>query len=546
MAVHKMQEPKRVVIIPPKPEYSGDNRIDIRPKRVAAYCRVSTDKEQQEHSFETQKEMYTEMIMMKPNWQIAGIYADEGITGTIAKKRPDFMRMIEDCRKGKIDIIITKSVSRFSRNNLDCLLYVRELKELGIPIIFEKEGINTLQVSSELLITLFSGLSQAESESISMNVKIGKRQSLKNGNVPFCYKSFLGYKKGADGKPEIVPEEAKIITRIYTEYLAGKSLNDIAKSLITDGIYTPTGKTQWISKVVLSILSNEKYKGDALLQKTYIVDCISKKMKKNNGELPMYYVENNHPAIIDRSMFDRVQEEISRRNSKRKVKEKGTKTELGKYSSKYALSELLFCGNCGTPYRRVTWTNRGKKKVVWRCISRLDYGTKYCKESPSLEETALQNAITEAITNKAKSEGADVYRIQSHLKMYQANQNTTSLIAKKNRLAEINKSIEELTNLDNEAAQNGEFDNQFEQLYTEMYNLKDELDEIEKQQAKINKESDTLNEVSTIIEGLKNHPVEYKDQAVRQLINCINVISENGIEIQFKDGTTVQEVLYHK
>lgn len=363
MAVHKTQEPKRVVVIPPKPEYSGDNRIDIRPKRVAAYCIVSTDKEQQEHSFETQKEMYTEMIMMKPNWQMAGIYADEGITGTIAKKRHDFMRMIEDCRKGKIDIIITKSVSRFSRNNLDCLLYVRELKELGIPIIFEKEGINTLQVSSELLITLFSGLSQAESESISMNVKIGKRQSLKNGNVPFCYKSFLGYKKGADGKPEIVPEEAKIITRIYTEYLAGKSLNDIAKSLITDGIYTPTGKTQWTSKVVLSILSNEKYKGDALLQKTYIVDCISKKMKKNNGELPMYYVENNHPAIIDRNMFDRVQEEISRRNSKRKVKEKGTKTELGKYSSKYALSELLFCGNCGTPYRRVTWTNRGKKKL---------------------------------------------------------------------------------------------------------------------------------------------------------------------------------------
>ena len=160
MALQTMQTPKKVTIIPPKPEYSGDNRIDIRPKRVAAYCRVSTDKEQQEHSFETQKEMYTEMIMMKPNWQMAGIYADEGITGTIAKKRPDFMKMIDDCRKGKIDIIITKSVSRFSRNNLDCLHYVRELKELGIPIIFEKEGINTLQVSSELLITLFSGLSQ--------------------------------------------------------------------------------------------------------------------------------------------------------------------------------------------------------------------------------------------------------------------------------------------------------------------------------------------------------------------------------------------------
>ena len=239
--------PKLVRIIPPKPEFSGENRIDIRPKRVAAYCRVSTDKEQQEHSFETQKEMYTDMIMMKPNWQMAGIYADEGITGTIAKKRPDFMRMIEDCRKGKIDLIITKSVSRFSRNNLDCLLYVRELKEMGIPIIFEKEGTNTLQVSSELLITLFSGLSQAESESISMNVKIGKRQSLKNGNVPFSYKSFLGYRKGTDGKPEIDEKQAIIIRRIFSEYLAGKSLLDIAKGLTADKIPTAREKTNWSS-----------------------------------------------------------------------------------------------------------------------------------------------------------------------------------------------------------------------------------------------------------------------------------------------------------
>lgn len=540
MAVQTMQVPKKVTIIPPKPEYSGDNRIDIRPKRVAAYCRVSTDKEQQEHSFETQKEMYTEMIMMKPNWQMAGIYADEGITGTIAKKRPDFMRMIGDCRKGKIDIIITKSVSRFSRNNLDCLLYVRELKELGIPIIFEKEGINTLQVSSELLITLFSGLSQAESESISMNVKIGKRQSLKNGNVQFSYKSFLGYRKGADGKPEIDEEQAVIIRRIFKEYLVGKSLLDIAKGLTTDGIPTARGKTNWSSARVQSILTNEKYKGDALLQKTYIVDCISKKSKKNNGELPMYYVENNHPAIIERSIFDKVQEEISRRNSKRKVKQKGTKTELGKYSSKYALSELLFCGNCGTPYRRVTWTNRGKKKVVWRCISRLDFGTKYCKDSPSLEESALQNAIAEAITQKAKSEGADVSRLQMHMQIYYDRQDASSIIAKKNRLNELKQSIEGLTNIDNEAVQNGDFDSQFEQLYTEMYNLKDELDEIEKQQARLTKFSDTLNEVAVILEGLKNHPVEYNDQAVRQLISCIKVISKDTLHIYFKDGVKIE------
>lgn len=596
--------------------------------RVAAYCRVSSNSQDQLHSFASQVQYYTKTINGNSLMELVDIYADEGLTGTKTAKRDDFNRFVSDCKKGKIDRVLTKSISRFARNTADALMYARILRNCGVSILFEKENIDTAYMSSELLLAISGAQAQEESISISKNMRWSAEKRMQNGTFIASMTPY-GYEL-KDGELEIIDEEAEIvklifssflsgmgkqeiavmlgkrnvpkrfgypewrintvdyilrneryigdarlkkkyktetlpfktlvnhgekpqyyvenmnlpiITRIYTEYLAGKSLNDIAKSLITDGIYTPTGKTQWTSKVVLSILSNEKYKGDALLQKTYIVDCISKKMKKNNGELPMYYVENNHPAIIDRNMFDRVQEEISRRNSKRKVKEKGTKTELGKYSSKYALSELLFCGNCGTPYRRVTWTNRGKKKVVWRCISRLDYGTKYCKESPSLEETALQNAITEAITNKAKSEGADVFRIQSHLKMYQANQDTSSLIAKKNRLAEINKSIEELTNMDNEAAQNGEFDNQFEQLYTEMYNLKDELDEIEKQQAKINKASDTLNEVSRIIEGLKNHPVKYNDQAVRQLINCIKVISESEIEIQFKDGTTIQEVL---
>ncbi len=532
--------PKSVRIIPPKPEFSGENRIDIRPKRVAAYCRVSTDKEQQEHSFETQKEMYTEMIMMKPNWQMAGIYADEGITGTIAKKRPDFMRMIEDCRKGKIDLIITKSVSRFSRNNLDCLLYVRELKEMGIPIIFEKEGVNTLQVSSELLITLFSGLSQAESESISMNVKIGKRQSLKNGNVPFSYKSFLGYRKGADGKPEIDEEQAVIIRRIFAEYLAGKSLLDIAKGLTADEIPTARGKTNWSSARVQSILTNEKYKGDALLQKTYVVDCISKKSKKNKGELPMYYVENNHPAIIERAVFDRVQEEISRRNSKKKVKQVGTKTELGKYSGKYALSEILYCGNCGTPYRRCTWSKNGKKKIVWRCISRLDYGTKYCKDSPSVEESILHNAITKAITQKAHMENTDVDRICRHIEMYQCSQDTSSILAKQERLKTVQEHINKLTYMDSEAAQNGDFDAQFESLYAEMYAIKDELEKIEKSKSKIETATDCTEKMTEVMKGLKNHPVEYNDLVVRQLIECIKVMSKDTLHIYFKDGVKIE------
>ena len=534
------QTVRKVTVIPPIAEMQGESRIDMRPKRVAAYCRVSTDREEQEHSFETQKTMYTEMIMMKPTWQMAGIYADEGITGTVAKKRPGFMKMIEDCRKGKIDMIVTKSVSRFSRNNLDCLMYVRELKQLGIPIIFEKEGINTIQVSSELLLTLFGALSQAESESISMNVKLGIRQSLKNGNVRFSYKTFLGYRKGADGQPEIVPEQADIVRRIYNDFLAGATYLEIAKRLTEENVPTMGGGNRWFSERIKSILKNEKYKGDALLQKTYITDPISKRVKKNNGELPMYYVENSHPAIIERRIFDRVQEEIARRAGKKKVKQTGTKTELGRYSGKYALTELLYCGECGTPYRRCTWSRDGKKKIVWRCVSRLDYGKKYCKNSPSVEESRLHNAIAAAITKKANSEEINIGGIMNHIESFGSQRDTDGIIQRQRRIAEIEKVIDDLARLNSDEAQSGELDYKFSELYAELYSVKDELEEMQSDAATL--DGDMLNEMREVVTGLKNHPVEYDDKVVRQLIDCIKVMSADTIKICFKDGT-VTEVL---
>lgn len=534
------QTGRKVTVIPPIAEMQGESRIDMRPKRVAAYCRVSTDREEQEHSFETQKAMYTEMIMMKPSWQTAGIYADEGITGTVAKKRPGFMKMIEDCRKGKIDMIVTKSVSRFSRNNLDCLMYVRELKQLGIPIIFEKEGINTIQVSSELLLTLFGALSQAESESISMNVKLGIRQSLKNGNVRFSYKTFLGYRKGADGQPEIVPEQADIVRRIYNDFLAGATYLEIAKRLTEEKVPTMGGGSRWFSERIKSILKNEKYKGDALLQKTYITDPISKRVKKNNGELPMYYVENSHPAIIERRIFDRVQEEIARRAGKKKVKQTGTKTELGRYSGKYALTELLYCGECGTPYRRCTWSRNGKKKIVWRCVSRLDYGKKYCKNSPSVEESRLHNAIAAAITKKANSEEINIGGIMDHIESFGSRRDTDGIIQRQRRIAEIEKVIDDLARLNSDEAQSGELDYKFSELYAELYSVKDELEEMQSGASAL--DGDMLNEMREVVTGLKNHPVEYDDKVVRQLIDCIKVMSADMIKICFKDGT-VTEVL---
>lgn len=349
---------------------------------------------------------------------------------------------------------------------------------------------------------------------------------------------------GGDNYPAIIDKDtfqrANVEKNNRIRNINPVSLLDIAKGLTADKIPTARGKTNWSSARVQSILTNEKYKGDALLQKTYIVDCISKKSKKNNGELPMYYVENNHPAIIERAVFDRVQEEISRRNSKKKVKQIGTKTELGKYSSKYALSEILYCGNCGTPYRRCTWSKNGKKKIVWRCISRLDYGKKYCKDSPSIEESVLHNAIAEAITKKAQMEKADVARIRRHIEIYQNSQDTSSILAKQERLKTIQEHINQLTDMDSEAAQSGDFDTQFEILYAEMYAIKDELDEFEKSKSKLKTADDSIEEMTAIMQGLKNHPVEYNDLVVRQLIECIKVISKDTLHIYFKDGIKIE------
>lgn len=365
-------EPSRSVSVNPK-------KYDL--KRVAAYCRVSTDSEEQTTSYHAQKEFYTEKIMKNPDWEFAGLYADEGISGTSAKHRKQFLKMIRDCMKGKVDLILTKSVSRFARNTAECLDYIRELKTHGVGIYFEKENLNTLSCGTEMLITIHAAFAQAESESISGNVIFGKRKTFKDGKVPFNYKYTLGYKKGDDGIPEIIPEEAEIVRIMFNSYLAGLTPKEIKEKLNDQGVPTKTGNGKWSVSMVQRILKNEKYCGDAILQKTYTVDCISKKVVKNNGEVPMYYVKDNHPAIISREMFNKAQTELARRTSKRTPSSK-TITKQGKYSSKYALTDILHCAVCGSKYRRVTWSKNGKSKVVWRCINRLEHGRKYCTGFP--------------------------------------------------------------------------------------------------------------------------------------------------------------------
>lgn len=251
---------KKVTVIPPLPELQPENRAKYRQLRVAAYCRVSTKQEEQENSYETQKAYYTEKIQKNPEWEFVGIFADKGLTGTSAEKRPEFMKMIRKCKQGKIDRILIKSVSRFSRNIVDCLHYIRLLAALDIGITFEKENIDTLDMGSETYLSIYSIFSQSESESISGNVTWGKQRSFMNGKVPMNYGSMLGYQRGADGEPEIVEEEAETVRRIYREFLAGKSLRQIKTGLEEDQIPTPKGNSIWRIETIHNMLQNERYR----------------------------------------------------------------------------------------------------------------------------------------------------------------------------------------------------------------------------------------------------------------------------------------------
>lgn len=388
--------PKNIAVIPP-PSQKGPNRAKYDQLRVAPYCRVSTDSEEQLTSYTMQKKVYTEMVMSKPEWQLVDIYADEGISGTRADKRDEFQRMIRDCRRGKIDYIITKSVSRFARNTAECIEYVRQLKLMGIGIIFEEQNIDTLKCDSELLMTIHAGFAQAESESMSRNITWSYRKRFESGAVMFNYSKLLGYRKGADGQPEIVAEEAEVIRSIYDMFLSGMTLREIAGYLKSESIKTKGGSTTWSIAVIQNILKNEKYSGDAITQKTVTIDCISKTRKRNTGEAPMYYIRDNHPAIIDRKTFNKVQTEMARRNSKRSPSDKATITGQGRHS-RYALSDIMHCGECGTKYRRTIWCVKGEKIPVWRCCNRLDHGRKYCKDSPTIKESDLHAAIVRAMS----------------------------------------------------------------------------------------------------------------------------------------------------
>ena len=540
------QSVRRIQVIPATRNVGSENALRRSDGilRAAAYCRVSTNTEEQLNSYEAQKAYYTQKIAENPNWELAGIFADEGISGTSLKKRKEFNRMIAACKRGRIDLILTKSLSRFARNTVDCLETVRMLKANGIGVIFEKENINTLTQSSEFMITLFSGFAQAESESLSKNVAWGIQKNMEAGNVVFPFHQLLGYKKGADGQPEIIPEEAETIRRIYRRYLEGASLRNIKEELEADGICTALGTPRWTAELVRSILKNEKYCGDALLQKTYITDCISKKVKKNNGEKPMYYIQDNHPAIVPREIYRRVQEEMSRRAGKRRVLLKSAKTEQGKYSAKYALTELLFCGECGTPYKRVTWTIRGKKKIVWRCISRLEYGKKFCHTSPTLEEEKLHRAIVAALNKYAANREELCGSAYDLIKLAlggEVEDKAVSILSLKHKLENLSKKQAKLLDIVLEDMENEVLASELKKIKEEKQQLAEWIKTLENEGIYNANKQSRMKEVRDWLDEQEVGFREYDDVITRKMIERIEVMDAETIKVKIRDVEVVIE-----
>lgn len=512
-----------VTMIPARIRKKGAESTEKPKKNVAAYCRVSTDSDEQAGSYDTQVEHYTSYINGNPEWNLAGIYADDGISGTNTKKREEFNRMIRDCMDGKIELIITKSISRFARNTLDCLQYIRMLKDKGVAVFFEKENINTLDAKGELLLTIMASLAQQESQSLSQNVKMGIQFRYQAGKVQVNHNRFLGYTKDDDGNLVIVPEEAAVIKRIYREYLEGRSLPDICNNLMADGILTGAGKQKWYPSTVQKILTNEKYIGDALLQKTVTIDFLEKKRASNIGIAPQYYVEGDHEAIIPKDIYMRVQEEMTRRSVLHFENKKRT------YSSKYALSCLCTCGKCGDVYRRVVWNNRGKRSAVWRCSTRVYEGPEAC-DAPTIPEEDIQRMLMDAI-NKVWRKRSNV--IKELKKM-------TKDVLSISREGELKELETQLREKEKELMDRALKRIDYEELADEVDALKEERQRIFMAQSLDKGKQMRQEELIRFLEGQKNKVGEYDEQMIRRLIEKVTIHEKGNLTVEFKSGTIME------
>ena len=501
------------------------SRQPFEQLRVAAYCRVSTDYDEQASSYETQVVHYKELIQKEPTWEFAGIYADDGISGTNTKKREQFNQMIAACKAGKIDLIVTKSISRFARNTIDCLKYIRDLKAINVAIFFEKENINTMDAKGEVLITIMASLAQQESESLSQNVKMGIQYRYQQGKIFVNHNHFLGYTKDAQGNLVIEPAEAKIIKRIFYSYLNGMSMKQIADSLKADGILTGGKTKNWQSSGVSRILKNEKYMGDALLQKTYTVDFLNKKRVKNNGIMPQYYVENDHPAIIPKPVFMQVQQLIKQRQN-------GITTKNGKHrrlNGKYCFSQRVFCGKCGDIFQRNMWY-WPEKVAVWRCASRI-------KRSKSGRRCMIRN-VKEPLLKEATVQAFNQL-IEGHKladKQIKANIMKVIKNSKGPTLDQLDKQLEEVQiQLIQAANQHQNCD----ALTQQIMDLRKQKEKVQSRETDKQTKLHSIDEINKLVEFHKYGLVDFDEQLVRRLVEKITIF-KRYMEFTFKDGEVIK------
>ncbi len=481
----------------------------------------------------------------KCNCIALGYYLDEGITGTLAKKRDDFLRMIRDCEKRKIDLILTKSVSRYARNVVDCLSYIRKLKAMGIGIYFEEQNINPLTEESETYIGIYGVIAQSESENISGNVKWGIQKRMQNGTYA-CRFNFLGYRRNeATKEPYIVPEEAEVVRKVFAMYLDGASVAQLKDYLESNGIKTVHGKSEWSTDIIGKMLRNEKYVGDVIYQKTFRTDPISKCVLVNRGQKDKYLVSNNHPAIIDRDTFMQVQAEIARRSNKRRTSDNAI-TERGKYSGKYALSEILVCGHCGSPYKRKIWTKAGyETKAYWRCLSRIEHGKKYCSKSKGIEEQYLHNAICRAL-QKGVDSSREVYALIKANLAYAVtgSSKTFDVFSIERSISQKKTEVSDMVKLSMKSGGNAEkYEVEIARLYAEITELRQQLSQAQRMMQDSIRANEAITRAAEWLE--KNEIVfdVYDDVVVRRLVDTIRVNDDDTITVILKGGIEITEPL---
>lgn len=526
---------KTITVLPAtKKLYSKEPADRIKKRRVAAYARVSTDSEEQLTSYEAQVDYYTKLIQRNDDWEFVGIYTDEGISATNTKYRDGFNQMVQDAMDGKTDLIITKSVSRFARNTVDSLVTVRELKAHNVEVYFEKENIYTFDGKGELLITIMSSLAQEESRSISENVTWGCRKRFADGKVSMPYSAFLGYEKGEDGQPRIVESEAKVVRLIYKMFLEGKTPTYIAKYLTSEGIPTPTGRDKWSVTTIESILRNEKYKGSALLQKTFTVDFLSKKKKVNEGEIPQYYVEDSHPAIISKEVYDLAQIELEKRRQN-----KGYKSSVSAFSGK------LYCGECGSVYGSKVWHSNSKyRRTIWQCNAK--FKNEHKCQTPHLTEDMLKSAYIDVFNSLIDNREEIISLIEQTVeRLMDTKAIDKRLFIAKGSVEGKQKTVQEYMALNGKVVIDQKVYNEKFDRLMEIYQVaEDEYTRIKREKTEL---MDRCKRCKAFIKTLRNSSVlrEFDEGLFCGTVEKITVF-DNRLEFEFKDGTNFPYSLTNK